>query len=232
MAERGSLRHCGHLDTAERDADACSQHQGDDDPFVIDNSVVQQRARNGQHHTDLAGPDSAPGSARRAHPFQRQNEQRAGDQINDFNDVLISGEIGHGLVGRLLLNIFSIRSVIRNPPTTLLVAATTAITPSTAEKVLLCSPTSTMAPSTAMASSAFVSDISGVCSSGEIRRMTSKPINAASMKMNSASIRFDPKLPPTNYRPSPRLAALTPAERKIPAHVRSPLPRRASQECR
>src|SRR3989442_18847 len=195
MAERGSLRHCGHLDTAERDADACSQHQGDDDPLVF-HSVVQQRARNGQHHTDLAGPDSAPGSARRAHPFQRQNEERAGDQINDFNDVLISGEIGHGLVGRLLLNIFSMRSVIRNPPTTLLVAATTAITPSTAEKVLLCSPTSTMAPSTAMASSAFVSDISGVCSSGEIRRMTSKPINAASMKMNSASIKFDPKRPP------------------------------------
>src|SRR5437870_5504050 len=196
MAERGSLRHRGHLDTAERDADACSQHQGDDDPFVIDNSVVQQRARNGQHHTDLAGPDSAPGSARRTHPFRRQYEERAGDQINDFNDVLISGEIGHGLVGRLVLNIFSMRSVIRNPPTTLLVAATTAITPSTAEKVLLCSPTSTMAPSTTMASSAFVRDISGVCSSGEIRRMTSKPINAASMKMKRASIRFDPKRRP------------------------------------
>src|SRR5207248_11355390 len=38
---------------------------------------------------------------------------------------------------------------------------------------------------------------------------------------------------PGNLRvPSPRLAALTPAERKIPAHGRSPLPRRASQECR
>src|SRR5256712_10283317 len=179
MAERGSLRHRGHLDTAERDADACSQHQGDDDPFVIDNSVVQQRARNGQHHTDLAGPDSAPGSARRAHPFQRQNEQRAGDQINDFNDVLISGEIVHGFVRRLLLNIFSIRSVIRNPPTTLLVAATTAITPSTAEQVLLCSPTSTMAPSTAMASSAFVGDFSGVRRRGEIRRINFKTINTA-----------------------------------------------------
>src|SRR5438067_11292405 len=180
MAERGSLRHCGHLDTAERDTDSCPQHQGNDDPFVIDNSVVQQRARNGQHHTDLAGPDSAPGSARRAHPFQRQNEQRAGNQINDLNDVLISGEIGHGLVGRLLLNIFSMRSVIRNPPTTLLLAATTAITPSTAEKVLLCSPTSTMAPSTAMASSAFVSDISGVCCSGEFRRITSMPLTSDS----------------------------------------------------
>src|SRR5438128_7028950 len=180
MAERGSLRHCGHLDTAERDADACSQHQGDDDPFVIDNSVVQQRARNGQHHTDLAGPDSAPGSARRAHPFQRQNEERAGDQINDFNDVLISGEIGHGLVGRLDLNILSMRSVIRNPPTTLLVAAITASVPSTVENVLLCSPTSTIAPTTAIASSAFVSDMSGVCNNGDTRRITSNPMNPAS----------------------------------------------------
>src|SRR5256886_10046687 len=196
MAERGPLRHRGQLNRAERDADAWSQHQGDDDPFVIDNSVVQQRARNGQHHTDLAGPDSAPGSARRAHPFQRQNKQRAGDQINDFNDVLISGEIGHGLVVRLLLNIFSIRAVIRNPPTTLLVAATTAITPSTAEKVLLCSPTSTMAPRTAMASSAFVSDISGVCRSRGIPPQNSRTIKTPSIKMERASIRFDPKRPP------------------------------------
>src|SRR5439155_357067 len=180
MAERGSLRHRGHLDTAERDADACAEDQCDDDPLVF-HTVVQQRARDGQHHTDLTGPYSVAGSARRAHPSQRQNEERAGDQINDFNDVLISGEIGHGLVGRLVLNIFSMRSVIRNPPTTLLVAATTAITPSTAEKVLLCSPTSTMAPSTAMASSAFVSDISGVCSSGEIRRMISSSTSIRSL---------------------------------------------------
>src|SRR5947207_15761551 len=213
MAERGSLRHRGHLDTAERDADACSQHQGDDDPFVIDNSVVQQRARNGQHHTDLAGPDSAPGSARRAHPFQRQNEQRAGDQINDFNDVLISGEIGHGLVGRLLLNIFSIRSVMRNPPTTLLVAATTAITPSTVERVLLCSPTIRIAPTTAMASRALVSDIKGVCSNGETRRMTSNPMKPASMKINNPLIREELIYPPATLcvtKPSP-------ATRKTPA---------------
>src|SRR5439155_20307077 len=38
---------------------------------------------------------------------------------------------------------------------------------------------------------------------------------------------------PGNLRvPSPRLATLTPAERKIPERVHSPLPHRASQECR
>src|ERR1700682_2405478 len=39
-----------------------------------------------------------------------------------------------------------------------------------------------MAPTTAMASSALVSDINGVCKSGETRRMTSKPMKPANMK--------------------------------------------------
>ena len=71
--------------------------------------------------------------------------------------------------GRLDLNIFSMRSVIKKPPTTLLVAATMAMVPRTVDSVLLCSPTNKMAPTTAMASSAFVSDMSGVCSKGETR---------------------------------------------------------------
>src|ERR1700747_405505 len=39
-----------------------------------------------------------------------------------------------------------------------------------------------IAPTTAIASRALVSDISGVCSSGETRRITSNPMNAASIK--------------------------------------------------
>ena len=84
--------------------------------------------------------------------------------------------------GLLALNILSMRSVMRNPPTTLLVAATIAMVPRTVASVLLCSPARMIAPTTAIASRALVSDISGVCSSGETRRITSKPMNAASMK--------------------------------------------------
>src|SRR5580700_3935877 len=84
--------------------------------------------------------------------------------------------------GRLDLNIFSMRSVIKKPPTTLLVAATMAMVPRTVDSVLLCWPTNKMAPTTAMASSAFVNDMSGVCRSGEMRRITSNPMKAASMK--------------------------------------------------
>src|SRR5271157_120685 len=109
------------------------------------------------------------------------------------NSVVINyGFMNYGFVGRLVLNILSMRSVIKNPPTTLLVAATMAITPRTVANVLLRSPTSTIAPTTAMASSALVKDISGVCSKGETWRMTSNPMKQASMKINSASIRLEP----------------------------------------
>ena len=85
--------------------------------------------------------------------------------------------------GRLVLNILSMRSVIRKPPTTLLVAATTGDGAEHRRRECSCArPTSTMAPTTAMASSALVSDISGVWSSGETRRMTSNPMKPASMK--------------------------------------------------
>ena len=48
-----------------------------------------------------------------------------------------------------------------------------------------------IAPTTAIASRALVSDISGVCSSGDTRRITSKPMNAASMKTYRLVIRVD-----------------------------------------
>ncbi len=48
------------------------------------------------------------------------------------------------------------------PPTILLNEAATAIAPSTVERVLLCRPQMMIAATTTMASSALVSDISGV----------------------------------------------------------------------
>ena len=50
--------------------------------------------------------------------------------------ALSYGFVTCGLLGRLVLNILSMRSVMRNPPTTLLVAAMMAITPRTKAKVL------------------------------------------------------------------------------------------------
>src|ERR1035438_743827 len=201
VTERGSLRDRRHRYAPERNADDGAEHKPNGDQPVIHNAVVQQRAADRQQHADFARPDAVAGRGRRTHPLQREDEQHARDEIQKLDEDLASCEFGchywptdlaAGLAaGRLDLNIFNMRSVIRKPPTMLLVAATTAINPKTAESVLLCSPTSTIAPTTAIASKALVSDINGVCSSGETRRITSNPMNPASTKIKSALIRFE-----------------------------------------
>src|SRR5271166_3140497 len=197
MAERGSLGDGGHRDPPERNADDGAQHQGNRDHAVVMQARPHQGADDGEQHARFACPNAVARSGRRTHPLQREDEQYAGDEIQNFDEDLTSCKFcGHylatGLVaGRLDLNIFSMRSVMRKPPTILLVAATTATKPKAAESELLCSPTSTIAPTTAMASRALVSDISGVCRSGDTRRITSKPINPARTKIKRAFIRFE-----------------------------------------
>ena len=92
---------------------------------------LQQGPADGQQHADLAGPHTVTGRGRRTHPLQREDEQRAGDEIGDFDYDLTGGLASlfrrHLSAGPLALNIFSMRSVIRNPPTMLLVAAITAM---------------------------------------------------------------------------------------------------------
>src|SRR5260370_272162 len=146
---------------------------------------MQEGAGNREQHAQFASEDCAARRCRRAQPLQRKDKKRGGDQVGDFDDVFHAGQVGHGFFGPLALNIRSMRSVIRNPPTMLLVAATIAIVPRIFASIAPCawySPARMMAPTTAMASSALVKDIKGVCSRGETRRMTSNPINAASMK--------------------------------------------------
>ncbi len=90
MAERGPLRHSGHLHQAERDADNRAQYERQQDPLVLDDAVVEQGSANGQRHAQFSGPHAAPGRGRRAEPFERQDEERRGDQIANFNDELSS----------------------------------------------------------------------------------------------------------------------------------------------
>ena len=64
VAERGPLRDGGHVHHAQRNADAGAEHEGDGDPLVVDDTVMQQGAGDGQDHADFAGPDAAPGGGR------------------------------------------------------------------------------------------------------------------------------------------------------------------------
>ena len=76
---------------------------------------------------------------------------------------------------------------MRKPLTMFVVEANTAMAPSHVLNPDSCSPASRMAPTTAIAEIALVSDISGVCSSRETRRMTSRPMNVASISTNRPS---------------------------------------------
>src|SRR5262249_39738573 len=159
VAERGALGYGRHLDQAERDADQRSEYERYRDPRVVDDAVMEQGSADREQHPGLSRPHPSPCGRRRAHPFEGQDEQDAGDQVDDLDQVVRRRPHPHALVGRLFLNIRSMRSVIRKPPTTLLVAATTATTPSTVDRVLSRLPTSTIAPTTAIASRAFVNDM-------------------------------------------------------------------------
>ena len=84
------------------------------------------------------------------------------------------------------LNIPSIRSVTRKPPTTLIVPKAIAITSSRSLRKPSAGPISSRPPSTTMPWIAFVPLISGVCSVFGTFEMTSKPTNAASTRIASS----------------------------------------------
>src|SRR5688500_16051649 len=77
------------------------------------------------------------------------------------------------------------RSVIRKPPTTLMVAAVTAMKPSQVATSPRSEPASTSEPTSEIPEMALVADISGVCSSGGTRVITKYPTNPARMNTNS-----------------------------------------------
>src|SRR4051812_34738941 len=75
----------------------------------------------------------------------------------------------------LRLNIASMRLVMMNPPTTLMVAVVTATVPRMVLTMLRPAPAATSEPTSEIPEIAFVADMSGVCSSGGARAETSIP---------------------------------------------------------
>jgi len=81
---------------------------------------------------------------------------------------------------------------MRKPLTTLVVDAMIAMKPSTTLAVLCFVPVIVIEPTMAIAEIALVSDISGVCNSGDTRRITSNPMNVASMNTNNMVVSCEP----------------------------------------
>src|SRR5580698_8175678 len=181
MRHRSPLRHRRHRhDVCDGDADRRSDEERREDPLPIEDVVRQDGGDDGQQHPGLSGENSTARSGRGVHPLQGENEQRRRD------DVQIAAQVRHYFFSSRLLNILSMRSVMRKPLTILVTAAVIAMKPSTLLSVVAPSaPVIRMAPTTEMAEIALVSDISGVCSSGDTLRIISRPTKVASMNTNN-----------------------------------------------
>ena len=89
----------------------------------IDDFVTQQRADDGEQHADLAGQDAAAGGCGRVQPLDGKDDRERRER-GRRNCQICPVIYGFRLGGSFLRNIFSMRSVIRNPLTMLMVAAT------------------------------------------------------------------------------------------------------------
>src|SRR5215467_12237570 len=100
-------------------------------------------------------------------PTQRENEENAGDQIKQRDDIG-----GHRLAHFFFWYMPSMRCVTRNPPKMLTEAKVSATKPRTRAQIgppslaTSATPTASSAPTTITDEIAFVTDISGVCKAG------------------------------------------------------------------
>src|SRR5437660_12924082 len=110
-----------------------------------------------------------------AQPFQAQDEENRGYQIGSFKRIGEDHFFSSAVTASFLRNILSMRSVIRKPPVTLIMAEVTATVPRMVLSVFACSPAMTMEPISEMPEMALVADINGVCSRGGTREITWYP---------------------------------------------------------
>src|SRR5262245_31874017 len=111
-----------------------------------------------------------------------EDQPDRGDDVHEIDDVLReserhrSAESGASAsVSFLRLNMSSMRSVTRKPPTMLIVPKTTAMNASVCSSVESADPRMSIPPTRTMPWIAFVPDMSGVCRSVGTREMSSIP---------------------------------------------------------
>ena len=136
-----------------------------------------------------------------------QDEEHEGDDVEELDEVRVLQEASRRSLGALgqalesspaataflassgfgrFLNISSMRSVTRKPPTTLIVPKAMAITRSSSLRNPSEIPIVMIPPSSTIPWIALVADMSGVCSVFGTFEITSKPTNAASTRIVSS----------------------------------------------
>src|SRR5262245_28287707 len=112
-----------------------------------------------------------------AQSFQTEDKKDRGEQIAEFDKIIAVHQRCSSFPPEApplirSLNILSMRSVIINPPTTLIIAETTAMKPRNLLTSLYFPPAVRIEPTTEIAEMALVADINGVCNRGGTREMT------------------------------------------------------------
>src|SRR5882672_4212069 len=133
--------------------------------------MPQQCAHDRQQHANFARAHTTSRRDRRTQPLDGKNNAESGNDVRCLPKGIV-----HFPPVSFFLNILSIRSVIRNPATMLMVANATAMMP----RILLTIgepplPETRIAPTTEIAEIALVNDIRGVCNRGDTRRTNSRP---------------------------------------------------------
>ncbi len=91
-------------------------------------SGLKSVATDGQGRADLSRQNAPARGRRRTQELERKNEENNRDNVGEI-EILLKRERGHDCFDLPDLNMRSMRSVIRNPPTMLLNEAATAIAP-------------------------------------------------------------------------------------------------------
>src|SRR5579872_4887746 len=181
MAQCGSLRNRCHLHQAKRNANSGADDQRDDDPLVLHQFGIEECGADCEHCADLSGENAPARACGGTQEPEGKNEENDRENVGEIQ-ILLKIQRVHDCFDLPDLNMRSMRSVIRNPPTILLNDAATAIAPRIVVSRVSCRPAMMIAATTTIASSALVSDMRGVWSSGDTRRITSNPTKPARMK--------------------------------------------------
>src|SRR5437588_6973446 len=210
VEERHHLGHRGHAYVARgRHADRGPDQDPDDDQpdgaRAVELAFAQQRRDDRDRHPgggDLVPAHRRPRAGQPGHAVDQQSERDYVGRVDEVrglkedrgdHDGFSCSEVSSSVFGGSLdLNISSIRSVTRNPPTTLIVPNATATTSRNFSSAPLDSAINSRPPSTTIPWMALVPDISGVCSVLGTFEMTVYPTNPAStstaMSITSLSI--------------------------------------------
>ena len=125
VRQGGSLGHGGQWHFRQPDAEHDGRNDRNDDPQVPGDAGTSPRGEHRQEHAADAGKNAPPRHLRVAHPVQGENKQRRGHQVGNLN------EVNHALPPSRVLNILSIRSVIRKPLMMFVIEANKAMAPMT-----------------------------------------------------------------------------------------------------